>query len=98
VGKMQAGDWVSTVAGWATLECRIGFVPGETRKSVEDEIKNWGHVGLCIGEGKVIHALDTVRLDHYLDVQNLTLAPGWSQPQFIGWAPMERIFVGYRKK
>jgi hypothetical protein len=22
----------------------------------------------------------------------------WSQPQFIGWAPMERIFVGYRKK
>jgi len=39
MGKMQAGDWVSTVAGWATLECRIGFVPGETRKSVEDEIK-----------------------------------------------------------
>jgi hypothetical protein len=45
----------------------------------------------------VIHALDTVRMDHYLDVQNLTLAPGWSQPQFIGWAPIERIFAGYRK-
>ena len=39
MGKMQAGDWVSTVAGWATLECRIGFVPGETRQGVEDEIK-----------------------------------------------------------
>jgi acetylornithine deacetylase len=39
MGKMQAGDWVSTVAGWATLECRIGFVPGETRQSVEEEIK-----------------------------------------------------------
>ncbi len=39
MGKMQAGDWVSTVAGWATLECRVGFVPGETRQSVEDEIK-----------------------------------------------------------
>ena len=65
---------------------------------VGDEIKNWGHVGLCVGEGKVIHALDTVRIDHYLDVQSLTLAPGWSQPQFIGWTPIERIFVGYRKK
>ena len=30
---------------------------------VGDEIKNWGHVGLCIGEGKVIHAWDTVRID-----------------------------------
>ena len=65
---------------------------------VGDEIKNWGHVGLCIGEGKVIHALDTIRIDHYLDVQNLTLAPDWSQPQFIGGSPIERIFVGYRKK
>ncbi len=65
---------------------------------VGDEIKNWGHVGLHIGEGEVIHALDTVRVDHYLDVENLSLAPGWSQPQFIGWAPIERIFVGYRQK
>ncbi len=65
---------------------------------VGGEIKNWGHVGLHIGEGKVIHALDTVRVDHYLDVENLSLAPGWSQPQFIGWAPIERIFVGYRQK
>jgi len=65
---------------------------------VGDEIKDWGHVGLCIGEGKVIHALDTVRIDHYLDVQNLTLAPDWSQLQFIGGSPIERIFVGYRKK
>ncbi len=65
---------------------------------VGDEIKNWGHVGLFIGEGKVIHAANTVRIDHYLDVQHLTLAPGWTLPQFIGWAPIERIFVGYRQK
>jgi hypothetical protein len=64
---------------------------------VGDEIMNWGHVGLCLGEGKVIHALDTVRIDHYLDVQDLTPAPGWTRPQFIGWTPIERIFVGYRR-
>jgi hypothetical protein len=65
---------------------------------VGDEIKNWGHVGLYIGEGKVIHAWDKVRIDDYHAVQNLTPPPGWSQPQFIGWAPIERIFVGYRQK
>ncbi len=43
MGKMQAGDWVSTVAGWATLECRVGFVPGETRQSVEAEINKAIH-------------------------------------------------------
>jgi hypothetical protein len=74
------------------------FVFYECAGPVEDEVKNWGHVGLCIGAGKVIHALDTVRIDHYLDVQNLTLAPGWSMPHFIGWTPIERIFVGYRQK
>ncbi|CAG0930474.1 hypothetical protein TFLX_01772 [Thermoflexales bacterium] len=65
---------------------------------VGDEIKDWGHVGLCIGEGKVIHAWDKVRIEPYLDVQTLTPPPGWSQPQLIGWAPIERIFVGYRKQ
>lgn len=38
LGKMQAGDWVSTVAGWAALECRLGFVPGESGKEVMAEI------------------------------------------------------------
>jgi len=65
---------------------------------VGDEVKDWGHVGLCIGDGKIIHAAATVRIDHYLDVQNLTLASGWSQSQFIGWSPIERIFTGYRQK
>jgi len=44
MGKMFSGDWVSTVAGWATLECRIGFVPGETgeqvMRQVEETIKD----------------------------------------------------------
>ena len=27
----------------------------------------------------------------HLDVQGLLPAPGWTQLQFIGWAPIERI-------
>ncbi len=74
------------------------FVFYDCTGSIDGEYKNWGHVGLHIGEGKVIHAWDTVRIDGYLNMQNLTPAPGWTKPQYLGWAPTERIFVGYRKK
>ena len=74
------------------------FVFYDCSGPIKDEVKNWGHVGLHISEGKVVHAWNTVRIDDYLDVQNLPPAPGWTQPQFIGWAPIERIFVGDRKK
>lgn len=40
LGKLIAGDWASTVAGWASLECRIGFVPGETGSQVVREIQD----------------------------------------------------------
>ena len=39
LGKMQAGDWVSTVAGWAAMECRVGFVPGETGPQIMAEVE-----------------------------------------------------------
>jgi acetylornithine deacetylase len=39
LGKLTAGDWVSTVAGWAVLEGRVGFVPGETKKQVQEELE-----------------------------------------------------------
>lgn len=34
-GTLRAGDWVSNVAGHAVLECRIGFIPGESRKDIK---------------------------------------------------------------
>ena len=44
MGVMHSGDWASTVPGDAVLECRIGFIPGETRseikKLVEDTVRN----------------------------------------------------------
>jgi len=82
-----------------TGEIPIGaFVFYDCSGAIDGEYKNWGHVGLHIGGGKVIHAWDKVRMDHYLEVQNLTPAPGWTKPQYLGWAPIERIFVGYRKQ
>jgi len=82
----------------------IGFPPKGTfvfyscSGMVEGEIKNWGHVGLSLGNGDVIHAWDKVRIDNYLEIESLTPAPGWSQPKLIGWAPVERILTGIQKK
>ncbi len=38
IGKMVAGDWASTVAGFAELDCRISFVPGETEAEIKELI------------------------------------------------------------
>jgi cell wall-associated NlpC family hydrolase len=65
--------------------------------TLKGRYKNWGHVGLSTGDGNVIHAWNVVRIDDYLDLENITPAPGWTQPRYIGWAPVERIFQGYRK-
>jgi acetylornithine deacetylase len=41
VGKIQGGDWPSTVAGWCNVECRIGFPPNtsDTMESVQAQIR-----------------------------------------------------------
>lgn len=40
LGTLRAGDWVSSVAGWAELECRVGFIPGESRKDIKTLIED----------------------------------------------------------
>ncbi len=39
LGVLKAGDWPSTVAGWAELEGRIGFPPSERGIDVEVEVE-----------------------------------------------------------
>ncbi|MFQ6126020.1 MAG: peptidase dimerization domain-containing protein [Candidatus Heimdallarchaeota archaeon] len=39
IGVIKGGDWPSTVAGWAELECRIGWPPGEILKDVKTQIE-----------------------------------------------------------
>jgi len=39
VGSVRAGDWPSTVAGWAEIEARVGYLPGETREAVRAEVE-----------------------------------------------------------
>ena len=53
---------------------------------------NWGHCGICLGEGRVIHAWDIVRIDDYLKIENLTSIAG-EHPKYIGWVPLERVLL-----
>ncbi len=66
--------------------------------TIRDEYRNWGHIGLSLGDGRVIHAWDTVRVDDTLAVEQLAPAPGWSAPSYLGWAPAERILEGMKPR
>lgn len=58
------------------------------------EIRDWGHMGLSLGDGRVIHAWDTVRIDELRALEQLAPPPGWSPPGYTGWAAPEVILVG----
>jgi len=51
---------------------------------------NWGHCGICLGDGKVIHAWDVVRIDDYREIEAMTALSG-DRPRYIGWIPVERV-------
>ena len=60
--------------------------------------KNWGHVGLALGDGRVIHALAEVRIDATRDVVAL-LPPHDSHPaRYIGWVPAEVVLKGAKPR
>lgn len=65
---------------------------------VEFVWREWGHVGVALGDGRVVHAWDHVRVDAALDVELLTPADGWQRPSLIGWTSAERVLEGHRPR
>ncbi len=57
--------------------------------------QDWGHVGISVGNGRLIHAWEKVREDDYLEVQGLEPASGWTQPRYMGWASPSTILKGH---
>jgi len=39
IGTFKAGDWPSTVAGWAQLEARISYLPWEKEEDIKKEVE-----------------------------------------------------------
>jgi len=57
--------------------------------------RDWGHVGLAVGDGSVVHAWDVVRIDDAEVVTVLQPAPGWSAPRLMGWASPTDVLRGH---
>ena len=46
--------------------------------------------GVSLGDGRVIHAWDMVRVDDYLAIEKLTALTG-DHPKYLGWVALERV-------
>lgn len=62
--------------------------------TIRGDNRNWGHVGIYMGDGKVIHAWDRVRLDELYDIEDLKPGPGFEAPRYVGWTPLSVILRG----
>jgi cell wall-associated NlpC family hydrolase len=60
--------------------------------------RDWGHVGMALGDGRVIHAWDAVRVDDAAEVETLPARAGWTSAQLIGWVPLSRVLEGHRPR
>ena len=58
----------------------------------EEGLVNWGHCGICLGGGRVIHAWDIVRIDDFMKIENMTSIAG-EHPKYIGWIPLTRVLL-----
>ena len=54
---------------------------------------NWGHCGISLGDGRIIHAWDMVRIDDYREIEAMTAFSG-DHPGYIGWVPIESVLYG----
>lgn len=76
---------------------RGAFVFFETAGIVDGIERDWGHVGLALGDGRMVHPWTDVRIDPIVDVPTLP-AGRWSAPRYLGWAPPDVILAGSRTK
>lgn len=53
---------------------------------------NWGHCGIGLGNGDVIHAWNRVRIDDYRQIERLQALSG-ERPRYLGWVPLARVLA-----
>ena len=60
--------------------------------------RTWGHVGMALGDGRVVHAWDEVRVDDATAIEGLPPRAGWSPARLLGWVPLSRVLEGHRQR
>jgi len=68
------------------------------RGVIGDEVAEWGHVGISLGDGAVVHAWDEVRVDPLEAMAALPSSSGWPAPRPLGWTAVERLLADARPR
>ena len=85
----RAVDWAKQQVGSDDYGLRcLSFVGIE---------RDWGHVGIALGDGRMAHPWTDVRIDAIVDIPSLP-SGRWSPPRYVGWAPPEVILRGSRRR
>jgi hypothetical protein len=72
---------------------RGAFVFFSTSGPVDGVVRDWGHVGLALSDGRMVHAWPHVRVDAIGEARSLP-SGGWTPPRAVGWASPSRILEG----
>lgn len=94
----ESADEYGVAGGTADTPPRGAFVFYDMTGEIAGERANYGHVGLHLGDGRIIHAWDEVRIDSVAGIEVLEPAEGWTRPRYIGWAAPDRILQGHLAK
>lgn len=54
-------------------------------------VRNWGHVGVAPGDGRMVHAWGTVRVDAIAEIPDLPGTDAWTAPRYAASAAPGRI-------
>jgi cell wall-associated NlpC family hydrolase len=92
----ESADEYGVAGNMTDAPPRGAFVFYDMTGEIAGDRANYGHVGLHLGDGRIIHAWDEVRIDYLKAIEALEPAEGWTQPSYIGWAPVERILQGHK--
>lgn len=76
---------------------RGAFVFFDTAGPVDGVMRDWGHVGLALGDGRIVHAWPEIRVDPLAEIPHLP-SGSWSSPVYLGWAPVDVILRGARPR
>lgn len=82
----------------AEVAPRGAMVFYECRGPINGEVGEWGHVGLSLGDGRLIHAWDEVRVDSIAGIEGLVRNNVWSAPRLLGWVAPNRFLRGWRPR
>jgi cell wall-associated NlpC family hydrolase len=73
------------------------FVFFETSGIVDGVRRDWGHVGLAIGDGLMVSPWSEVRVDKIEDFPSVP-SGSWTKPVYIGFAAPSRVLQGARSR